>query len=74
MNEFDLIIHYDRIGESDMYNCHTVGKLVRCKDCKYWRRFAKEDADGGCSLLEINEGRKPNDYCSQAERNDEVEE
>lgn len=58
--EFELIIHYDRIGGSDMYNAHTVGKLVRCKDC---------ECHGTCRY-EQHLGL--DGYCSKGERKDEV--
>ena len=63
MKEFDLIIHYDCIGESDMYNCHEVGKLVRCKDCIHLH-------DHDCP---IDWGITDDDYCSFGERKDSGE-
>ena len=70
MNEFDLIIHYDRIGESDMYNCHTVGKLVRCKDCKWYSQFismtGKLLSEGRCEYH--SNYFAEDDYCSKGER------
>lgn len=43
-------------------------EVVRCKDCKYWRyNDCKNDTHGYCPINE-------NDFCSQGERKDEVEE
>lgn len=50
-----------------------IGKwteLVRCKDCKHWKKLMPEDPDGDerCMLTELYDGREPNDYCSYGER------
>lgn len=43
-------------------------KVVRCKDCKYWRyNDCQNDSHGYCPISE-------NDFCSRGERKDEVEE
>lgn len=68
MKEFDLIIHYTQIDGSDMYNCHEVGELVRCKDCVYWKEF-----DDCMPLVgECNYHNKEqmiyDDYCSYGEK------
>ena len=72
--EFELIIHYDRIGESDMFNCHGVGELVRCKDCKWYTQFRNIKGElfpeGECEGWGFT---KPDDFCSRGERK-EVEE
>ena len=62
MTEFEKIIHYDRIGDSDMYNCHEVGELVRCRDCKYYGVL-----DGMCTGTGV---LRPSgtDYCSRGEK------
>jgi hypothetical protein len=70
MKEFEKIIHYDRIGNSDMYNCHEVGEIVRCKDCKYWHD-PDENKWGDC--YEWGGYSQENDYCSWGEKKDEVE-
>lgn len=68
MKEFELIIHYDRIGESDMFNSHGVGELVRCKDCKHYMDLGFM----ACEYLRVT--CDDNDFCSRGERKDEVEE
>lgn len=62
MRAFEKIVHYDRIGDSDMYNCHEVGELVRCKDCKYYGILKGMCANTG--ILRPSE----NEYCSRGER------
>ena len=59
--EFDEIIHYERIGDSLLYNHYVVGELVRCKDCVCQRSciHAQYLGDDG--------------FCSRGERKDEVE-
>lgn len=61
MKAFDLITHYDQIGE-DVYNCHVVAGLVRCKDCKFYRPNKQE-----CHSWE-NLKTHENGYCHRAER------
>lgn len=54
----------------DTMNGLVIGELIRCKDCKWYKR----DHNGGC-LCETGGGlynSQPEDYCSRAERcNDE---
>lgn len=47
--------------------------IVRCKDCKHWKKLMPEDPDGDerCMLTELYDGREPNDYCSYGERRED---
>lgn len=68
--EFELIIQYDRIGESDMFNSHGVGELVRCRDCKWY------DALDNTRVWECPVGLldcMPDDYCSRGVRKESEE-
>ena len=69
MKEFDLIIHYDRIGDSDMYNCHEVGKLVRCKDCVHWEKDEMNYRNGWCRVYEVM--KFENSYCDEGKRRED---
>ena len=64
MKSFEMIIHYDRIGDSDMYNCHEVGELVRCKDCKHKGKIECRFGITVCDAPQLN------DYCSYGEKKD----
>lgn len=51
-----------------------VVEVIRCKDCKYFIKFAEdyisvEDADGMCDFYDC--GMKRLDFCSYGERGDE---
>lgn len=71
MREFEMIIHYERIGESDMFNCHEVGELVRCKDCKHFNALDKSRAwDCPVGLLDC----MADDFCSRGQRKEVMEE
>lgn len=65
--EFDEIIHYERIGDSLLYNHYVVGELVRCKDCNLFY----PEHEGGIGSCGLDMNVTANDYCSKAERKDE---
>ena len=44
-----------------------VVSVVRCKDCRYWRRCDESDL-GECDGLELYGGMSENDFCSYGER------
>lgn len=68
MKEFEKIIRYRWMGDSDMYDCAEVGDIVRCKDCKWYRnRFNQHYC-----CLSAMDCPLPDDYCSRAERVDEA--
>ena len=72
MKEFEKIIHYDRIGDSDMYNCHEVGEVVRCRDCKHFTVMEGERLCGAWEEIFYNPVEE-NGYCYKGERKDEAE-
>ena len=75
MKSFEMIIHYDRIGDSDMYNCHEVGELVRCKDCKHFQTdpYGRTDCDfiAKRAFAEGELNFDPDDFCSRGERRED---
>lgn len=54
---------YDTESGQAVFHPTVVSKLIRCKDCKYYR--TEECYIHIERLWEL----KPTDYCSQAERN-----
>ena len=51
------------------------GKLIRCKDCKYYREegncWHEWDNDGRIYYQSVINEPNPDDYCSKAERKEE---
>lgn len=46
-------------------------EVVRCKDCRHWRRLWHNKPDGICRLYDISDGEfstEENAYCSRGER------
>ncbi len=62
MKEFEKIVRYRRMGDSDMYDCAEVGDIVRCKDCKHYERLMHL-----CRKFD-EYGLAESDYCSKGER------
>lgn len=50
----------------------TVGELVRCKDCKWWKTNYMWDGQERkvCVIEPYEPVRKPDDFCSYGERKD----
>lgn len=64
--EIDGALFNEETGEAVM-KPKFVGRLIRCKDCKYW------ESDYGYCHEQGVEGLKPDDYCSYAERQEECQ-
>ena len=63
MTEKEFIVPVDDIGVDGAYFGYT--ELIRCKDCKFWRKSYFESVIG----MVCNKTRyimKPDDYCSMA--------
>ena len=76
MKEFEKIVRYRRMGDSDMYDCAEVGDIVRCRDCKWYviaelKKDYTEDKRYKPSVC-INEyyaiPREESWYCADGER------
>ena len=50
--EIEQIVRYTTDGED--YRFHsTRGKLIRCKNCKWWNKQGKASTEGRCELFKI---------------------
>lgn len=69
--KIEFIISYSIDGCDYQYN-DNHGTLTRCKDCK-WRSYRNDNANSlVCSAGRIPMDITPNDYCSRAERRDDL--
>lgn len=58
---------------SDMHHdAYCKGELIRCKDCKYWKKSELIGGDMICDYTYFNKYyRNADDFCSKAERKEE---
>ena len=78
MSEFIVIGQRAEDGIAIDFSKPAVGELVRCKDCKFWRKYSSKIGtamfcDHDCSLG--GQGiKKPTDYCNYGEREEQEHE
>ena len=69
MKHVEMIIDYIVDGDDFQY-CDNTGRLIRCKDCKYW-----QDNNNGYPVTDCkwnkDETPEADDFCSGAERRTE---
>lgn len=65
----EYIVKADFItGDDELVSPEIVSELIRCKDCKWFRRWINTDIEF-CDLTESNVF--DTDYCSRADRREE---
>ena len=67
-NEMIVIFHHDERGIVRTWS--EIGRLVRCKDCKYYDSFNNGRNGMCCIHIDAFKVFYPNDYCSYGERKD----
>lgn len=68
-NEMIVIFHHDERGIVRTWS--EIGKLVRCKDCKYFDSGTDEDGKLFFKCLGwVYGGTSEDDFCSHGERKD----
>ena len=69
-NEMIVIFHHDERGVVRTWS--EIGKLVRCKNCKYFDSGTDEDGKLFFKCLGwVYGGTSEDDFCSHGERKDE---
>ena len=61
--EYIYGITQDKNGAPYLFN---VGELVRCKDCRYFKKIAERSDSGLCHRDIVASAWKENGYCSRA--------
>lgn len=68
MSEYIAEIIYSQYGEATVFK----EKLIRCKDCKYWKKSELIVVDMICDYTYFHKyHRNADDFCSKAERKEE---
>ena len=49
----------------------AIGELVRCKDCKHWRKYTDEQFGECMTTIRDTKVTRSDDYCSESERKDD---
>ena len=65
-NEMIVIFHHDERGAVRTWS--EIGRLVRCKDCKYWHDAPAADGFNSCEMDALI--RYEDFFCANGERKD----
>ena len=67
----EVIIRYQTEG-GRIVKAYEQGELIRCKDCKYWKKSELLGGDMICDYAYFHKYyRNADDFCSKAERKEE---